>query len=290
MKCIYKVKFNNFYQLVEKICWISNIKNTKSVFSKQMYGNIKLTFLVAYKEKINVSYRRFVKICEENFIQPMLCLKKIPHYTTLQKFVARTPKQLFEKLVKACRKLLNLKNLEDLTLHSLINDLSPLEKINNLETITLDIDSQQYFDKFSELKIDLKGISLNDSIDSDLKELNLSKLNNFKNLEDLTLSIDKFSNFDSIKNLSGLKKFSFYSYVFDDLHEGYFSWDISPLKKLETLRITYYPFAHGYGLNKIKNLESLSNLKNMHISSGILFEQCVSFKENNPNINIRCSR
>ncbi len=187
-------------------------------------------------------------------------------------------------------KLPQLKNLEDLTLHSLINDLSPLEKINNLETITLDIDSQQYFDKFSELKIDLKEISLNDSIDSDLKELNLSKLNNFKNLEDLTLSINKFSNFDSIKNLSGLKKFSFYSYVFDDLHEGYFSWDISPLKKLETLRITYYPFAHGYGLNKIKNLESLSNLKNMHISSGILFEQCVSFKENNPNINIRCSR
>jgi transposase len=77
-----------------------------------MYGNIKLTFLVAYKEKLNCSYRRFVKICEENFIQHMLCLKKIPHYTTLQKFVARTPKQLFEKLVKACRKLLNLKNIE----------------------------------------------------------------------------------------------------------------------------------------------------------------------------------
>jgi transposase len=112
MKGINKVKVNSFYQLVEKICWISNIKNTKSVFSKQMYGNIKLTFLVAYKEKLNVSYRRFVKICEENFIQHMLCLKKIPHYTTLQKFVARTPKQLFEKLVKACRKLLNLKNVE----------------------------------------------------------------------------------------------------------------------------------------------------------------------------------
>jgi transposase len=112
MKCIYEVKVNSFYQLIEKLCWISNIKNTKSVFSKQMYGNIKLTFLVAYKEKLNCSYRRFVEICEENNIQHMLCLKRIPHFTTLQKFVARTNKKIFEKLVNACRKLLKLKNIE----------------------------------------------------------------------------------------------------------------------------------------------------------------------------------
>jgi len=42
----------------------------------------------------------------------MLCIKRTPHYTTLQKFVQRTPKTLFEKLVRACRKLLNLKNVE----------------------------------------------------------------------------------------------------------------------------------------------------------------------------------
>ena len=112
MTILYPIKVNNFFHLVEKLCWISNIKNTKSVFSKQMYGNIKLTFLIAYKEKLNVSYRRFVEICDENNVQRMLCLKKIPHFTTLQKFVKRTPKQLFEKLVRACRKLLNLKNIE----------------------------------------------------------------------------------------------------------------------------------------------------------------------------------
>ena len=112
MNYIYEVKVNSFYQLVEKICWLSNIKNTKSVFSKQMYGNIKLVFLVAYKEKLNVSYRRFTEICEENNLQRMLCLKRIPHFTTLQKFVKRTNKKLFEKLVKACRKILNLKNIE----------------------------------------------------------------------------------------------------------------------------------------------------------------------------------
>jgi hypothetical protein len=108
---LYLIRVNNFFDLIEKLCFLAKIKNTKSVFSKQMYGNIKLTFLVAYKEKLNVSYRRFVEICDENNIQRMLCIKQIPHFTTLQKFVQRTPKQLFNKLVRACRKLLKLKDV-----------------------------------------------------------------------------------------------------------------------------------------------------------------------------------
>jgi len=109
---IYPVRVNNFFCLVEKLCFLTRIKNTKSVFSKTMYGNIKLTFLVVYKEKLNVSYRRFIGICKENNVQHMLCLKRIPHFTTLQKFVQRTNKEIFEKLVRACKELLNLKNVE----------------------------------------------------------------------------------------------------------------------------------------------------------------------------------
>jgi len=41
----------------------------------------------------------------------MLCIKRIPHFTTLQKFVQRTSKKLFETLVRACRKLLKLKEV-----------------------------------------------------------------------------------------------------------------------------------------------------------------------------------
>lgn len=89
----------------------AGVKNTNSWFSKKMYGNIRLAFLVCYKEKLNVSYRRFIEICNENWIQRMLCIKRIPHFTTIQKFVQRTPKALFEKLVRACRKLLNLKDV-----------------------------------------------------------------------------------------------------------------------------------------------------------------------------------
>ena len=105
------VKVNTFYQLVEQLCVHTKLKNTNSSFSKKMYGNIRLTFLVCYKEKLNVSYRRFVEICNENGVQRMLCIKRIPHFTTLQKFMQRIDKKLLEKLVRACRKLLNLKDV-----------------------------------------------------------------------------------------------------------------------------------------------------------------------------------
>jgi transposase len=64
-----------------------------------------------YKEKLNLSYRRFVEVCEENNMQRMLCIKRIPHFSTIQKFVQRMNKSLFEKLVRACTKLLNLKDV-----------------------------------------------------------------------------------------------------------------------------------------------------------------------------------
>jgi IS5 family transposase len=112
MNVLYGIKVNSFCSLVEQLCEIVGVKNTNHYHSKQMYGNIKLVYLVCKKEQLNVSYRRFVEICKEDGTQRMLCLKKIPHFTTLQKFVARTSKELFEMLVKACRKLLNLKNVE----------------------------------------------------------------------------------------------------------------------------------------------------------------------------------
>jgi hypothetical protein len=83
-----------------------------SNFSKKMYGNFVHVFLLVYKEKLNVSYRRFVEIADENNLQRMLCIKRIPHFTTLQKFLQKIDKTVFEQMVRACRKLLNLKDIE----------------------------------------------------------------------------------------------------------------------------------------------------------------------------------
>ncbi len=79
--------------------------------SKKMYGNFVHCFLLVYKERLNVSYRRFVEICDENNLQRMLCIKRIPHFTTLQKFMQKLDKAVLEKMVRACRRLLHLKDI-----------------------------------------------------------------------------------------------------------------------------------------------------------------------------------
>ena len=111
MSILYPIEYNNFYRLVENVCFEVRLPFRFSTFSKKMYGNFVHVFLCVYKEKLNLSYRRFVEVCNENNLQRMLSIKKIPHFTTIQKFVQRMNKSLFEKLVRACRKLLNLKNV-----------------------------------------------------------------------------------------------------------------------------------------------------------------------------------
>jgi len=108
MNVLYPVEYNNFYRLVENVCFEVRLPFRFSNFSKKMYGNFVHVFLCVYKEKLNLSYRRFVETCAENNMQRMLCIKRIPHFTTIQKFVQRMKKSLFEKLVRACRKLLNI--------------------------------------------------------------------------------------------------------------------------------------------------------------------------------------
>lgn len=111
MNMIYPVEYNNFYRLVENVCFEVRLPFRFSNFSKKMYGNFVHVFLCVYKEKLNMSYRRFVEVCMENNMQRMLCIKRIPHFTTIQKFVQRMKKELFEKLVRACTKLLNVQDV-----------------------------------------------------------------------------------------------------------------------------------------------------------------------------------
>ena len=111
MSFVYEVKLNPFYLTVENLCQIVRYKNTKSVFSKQMYGNHRLMYLVLYKEKLNLSWDRFIEHCNETHLYRQLGIKKMPVKSTFIKFVQRTPKIIFEEFVSACVKLLNLKDV-----------------------------------------------------------------------------------------------------------------------------------------------------------------------------------
>ena len=112
MNVLFPVKLNTFYQLVEKVFQRVRFPLRFSNFSKRMYGNFTHVFLLVYKEKLNLSYRRFVQVCDEVNLQRMLCIKRIPHYSTLCKFLNKVDKVLFERMVRACRTILNLKGIE----------------------------------------------------------------------------------------------------------------------------------------------------------------------------------
>ena len=111
MNVLYPIELSGFYKLCIQV--LEEVRFPLHFFyrSKKMYNNFVHVFLLTYKERLNVSYRRFVEIADENKLQRMLCIKRIPHYTTLQKFMQRIDKKLFEKMVRACRKLLNLKDV-----------------------------------------------------------------------------------------------------------------------------------------------------------------------------------
>ena len=112
MNALYPIELSGFYKLCSRV--LEEVRFPMHFFyrSKKMYNNFVHVFLLVYKERLNVSYRRFVEIADENRLQRMLCIKRIPHYTTLQKFMQRIDKKLFEKMVRACRKLLRLKDVE----------------------------------------------------------------------------------------------------------------------------------------------------------------------------------
>jgi len=112
MNALYEVRVSGFYKLCLRVFEEIRFPFCFSNFSKKMYGNFVHTFLLVYKERLNVSYGRFVEIAEDLNLKRMLCIKRIPHYTTIQKFMQKVNKKVFEKMVRACRKLLKLKDVE----------------------------------------------------------------------------------------------------------------------------------------------------------------------------------
>ena len=78
-------------------------------YSKHVYTQHQLLVLVLLKGYISTDYRDFVELIElMNDIKEKLDLDKIPHFTTLQKFVSRIPSFLFTLILSRTLKLFYL--------------------------------------------------------------------------------------------------------------------------------------------------------------------------------------
>ncbi len=108
MSSLVPVEYNSFFCVVERAFFEARIPLYFSNFSKKMYGNFVHIFLHVYKERLNCSYRRFEAIATENRLQRLLGIKKVPHYSTLCKFLKRIEKNILRKMIHACARIINI--------------------------------------------------------------------------------------------------------------------------------------------------------------------------------------
>jgi len=98
-------KFKKFSKIVAKLCIFGEIPVYFSKFSNKIFTNIQHLFLLVAKENTTYGYRKFVESLYDSKIPQYISLKRIPHFTTLQKFASRLEAKLLEKLIFMTRNL-----------------------------------------------------------------------------------------------------------------------------------------------------------------------------------------
>jgi transposase len=159
MEILAPIPNNLFGKTAEKAFSEVRLPFRNSKYSNRIYSNFVHIFCLLYKERLQASYRRFAQLANDMNLQRILCIKRIPHFTTLQKFMQRIDKALLRKLVRACHRIFKMINLEcsiDSTGFSLTNPsqhymriagvkarnfVKTSMNIDNLKKIILDIET-----------------------------------------------------------------------------------------------------------------------------------------------------
>lgn len=98
-------KFKKFSKIVTKLCIFGEIPIYNSKYSNRIFTNIQHLFLLIAKENTTYDYRKFTESLYDSKIPLYLSLKRIPHFTTLQKFAKRLQAKLLKKLIFMTRNL-----------------------------------------------------------------------------------------------------------------------------------------------------------------------------------------
>ena len=102
---VIQYKFKKFSKIVAKLCVFGTIPVYNSKYSNRIFTNIQHLFLLVAKEHTNCDYRKFVESLYDSKIPEYISLKRIPHFTTLQKVAKRLQAKLLEKLVFLTKEL-----------------------------------------------------------------------------------------------------------------------------------------------------------------------------------------
>ena len=111
MNALIPIAHSEFFKVCLRVFEDARVPLHRFYRSKKMYNNFVHVFLLVFKQRLKLSYRRLEQIASEMYLQRMLGIKRIPHFTTIQKALQRLTKSLLERLVKACHSLLGLKGM-----------------------------------------------------------------------------------------------------------------------------------------------------------------------------------
>ena len=102
---VIQYKFKKFSKIVGELCVLGTIPVYNSKYSNRIFTNIQHLFLLVAKEHTTYDYRKFIESLYDSKIPSYISLKRIPHFTTLQKFAKRLEAKLVQKLVFLTRNL-----------------------------------------------------------------------------------------------------------------------------------------------------------------------------------------
>ena len=105
------ISLNTFFKQVERVFGEIRLPFHFSKYSNKLYSNFVHVYLLILKERYKCSYRRLTELLNDINTLRMLGIQKLPHFTTLQKFVSKINKDILQKLVFACHKLINSNNM-----------------------------------------------------------------------------------------------------------------------------------------------------------------------------------
>lgn len=96
-------KFDKYFRFVKAVLAAvtkARVRLYRSKYSKKLYSQHILLVLLALQQYENKSFRRFVEWLYASTIPAFLSLKRIPHFTTLQKALFRLPIRIIEGVVQ----------------------------------------------------------------------------------------------------------------------------------------------------------------------------------------------
>ena len=96
---IIQYKYKKFSKIVKQLCVLGNIPTYFSHYSNKIFTNIQHLFLLVAKEHTTYDYRKFTESLYDSKIPQYISLKRIPHFTTLQKFAQKLEAKLLNKLI-----------------------------------------------------------------------------------------------------------------------------------------------------------------------------------------------